>query len=55
MYIYIIIYIYIYIYIIYRERDRERENPRGEDKYQVANLVQDNHPLMRVDGPLRAS
>ena len=26
--------------------------PRGEDKYQVGNLARDNHPSMRVDGPL---
>ena len=26
--------------------------PRGKDKYQIGNLARDNHPSMRVDGPL---
>ena len=34
-------YIYVYIYIV-----------RGEDKYQVGNLVRDNYPSMRVEGDL---
>ena len=43
IYVYIYVYIYIYIYIV-----------RGEDKSQVGNMAQNNHPSMKIDGNLWA-